>query len=157
MAEHIDHVRVRLRPPRHGWCLLELEAGPRRVYSSFSRVPDDSLRQLVEAADAVATGPVARCVVLREEPAEVELQFGRAAADTAELVVVRYRDRRRGGERGELLADYTLPARELARAFWRAFRDLEGRCPGDAYEQHWHNPFPIRELENLGSHVRERG
>jgi len=149
-------LRFRVGPPREGWCSVKLEVAEQCFESSFSHVPADTLRKLLEAADAVATGPATRTVVLHEEPSEIELTLVREVGESVKLAVVRYPDRRRSMP-GETVADRVLDAHDVARAVWRGFRDLEGRCTADAYQREWHNGFPKRELDNLGAHVNDRG
>ena len=150
--EAISTFRLRFRVPRDGRAFLRLEVGGRAIEVSFSRVSDDTMLQLAEAADALVTGPTKRHVVMHEEPAELELHLSRKQGTLATVTLTRFRDHRRA--RGTPLLAMMVPAIDVGRTVWRGMRGLENLCPADEYERHWRGPFPTQAVALLGARLQ---
>jgi hypothetical protein len=147
-------VQMSIAEPKAGWSALRMAYGNEpAIELAFSYSPEDSIAALAEAADAVASGPCERIVVLREEPATVDIVLKRSSPDsTVTVTLVRYPDHRRHLP-GDVIVSLEHPPLEFARAVWRALRQLESCSAASDYEREWRHPFPARAISLLGSHL----
>jgi hypothetical protein len=140
--------RVRFGVARNGWLPFQITVGSRLDFT-VSDVPNDFLTELSGALVAILTASGEAEAVASEEPAEVRLIFS-SEVGRASLQVERQRDHRRRTGAGETLLVAHAPSVEVARAFWRALRELEGRSEWEEFPQHWGHPFPVRQVRSLG-------
>jgi hypothetical protein len=151
-AKRAESPTVEIVPPVSGWGILRVTHGSRVVEFWFSYVPRDSIEMLVEAVDAVVTGPGERSVVFSAGSEELDVVFAREA-NTINVRFVLCSDGRRDMP-GEERLSFALDAQGVGKLFWRALRQLQSKVGSHTYEQAWHYPFPQRLVAQLGSRLK---
>jgi hypothetical protein len=146
-----------LGEPVHGWVLISIRVGAEVVECHASYIVD-SLTDLVYAALEITERRPIRPVIVFEEPGAIRISL----VSTEQLVrvsITRHRDlaSARNDRNGTQLLSTSVESIRLARAIWSAMRRLEGALSRDLIEAAWHNPFPAKEVAQLGERLRDEG
>jgi hypothetical protein len=148
----MSQLKVAFDQPEHGWLKLELRSEQVALSDTFSHIYP-TLPNLCDALCDVVERREARPVVFLLEPQELELRFVSQGNQTCLVNAVRFPDRRRDSENGEIVFAHSGPTPEVVLSFWRALRQLQTALAEHEFTTQWREPFPARELAALTAAV----
>lgn len=143
-------MRLDLEEPRHGWLGLTLRVDDDAWRGTASFIVD-SISGLVYAALELIEGRPTPSVVIYEESGAHRIAF----ADHR-VTITWHREltqAQHGTDGTEVFAAAVAP-NVAARAIWAGLRRLEGAVGRERIEAGWKQPFPVRELAQLGDRLR---
>jgi hypothetical protein len=147
--------RVSFNSPQSGWMSLSLKAGEQSVVAVVSRLPYDSLRDLIESLAALlGEGRKGFNVKWSCEPDELDFRARATAGDRVAFKVIHYPDHRRLRDTGRVLFSLETSRLEFCLSFWRALRALHRDIVTDEFDRNWQRPFPEREMQRLTETLR---
>jgi hypothetical protein len=144
--------KVRFGDVHAGWLSLQLHLGGATVQEPVSHTPNDPLGELAGAALGVLEGTRPHTVTCNVEPAQIRLTFSPTGGDT-EVTVERWPDHRGDVTTPEVLGRARAERVEVAKAVWRALRELESRWRTHGYDAQWEWPFPTESVRRLGEEL----
>jgi len=148
----MSRLKVEFDRPENGWLKFELRSEKVVLADSFSHIYP-TLPSLCNALCALAEGAESRPVVFFLEPEEFELSFTSGDKQNRIVNVLRFPDRRRGSERGEVVFAHSGTSQEVVLSFWRALRQLQTCLTEDDFTTSWGEPFPAHEMAALTAAV----
>jgi hypothetical protein len=156
MSDKGNGLQVSLSNPHKGWIELAVSTTEEEVKQVVSYTPNDfvlelatALSLLMQGADGVA---VASC-----EPITYELTFlNMTAPFVTQLQIVKHPDWNRNRRLGSVILSFQATRLGIVLPFWRALRDLEGRCSGAEYREAMRKDFPSACMQRLSQLVSDQ-
>lgn len=150
----MSDVRFDLSEPSSGWMPISVRIGSDEIRCSASHIVD-CLTDLVYAALELLEHRPVRPIILFEEPEATRLSFV-GDRDLIVVTITRHPDlgAAQSARSGTALVETSVARMPLVRAIWSAVRRLEGAIDRDHIEAAWRNPFPAKEITQLGAGLR---
>ena len=145
-------LKIDLGRPEHGWLSVDLSFGDQRYSFYPSRVPYDSIPELVNSLLSLFDGYDRVIVHWNDEPVEHEFVFEQKGGIVNFLVYIL--NRSVAGINPEQVFCFSDSTWNVLWPFWKALRDMQSRQSLEEYEKHW-RPFPDREMTELTKRVKE--
>jgi hypothetical protein len=149
-----DHrLRIDLDRPIDGWLKVELTCGDQMYGFVPSHVPYDSVSELANALLGTRDGYEKTIVHWNDEP--VEHQFVFALSNNRMDFRVNKMCETIKGKIPEQVFSFGGSIYDVIWPFWKALREMESRLSEEEYERQCREPFPARELAELGKRIRK--
>jgi hypothetical protein len=149
-----DHrLRINLNRPTNGWLEVELMCGDQLYGFVPSHVPYDSVGELANALLGTLDGYEKTIVHWNDEPVEHEFVF--ALSNNRLDFRVNKINETIQGKVMEQVFSFCGSIYDVTWPFWKALREMESRLSKEEYERQWREPFPSREMAELGNRIRK--
>jgi len=146
-------LKVSFADPSCGWVELTIELDdhePLHIIGTYT--PSDSFLGLINALHAMLQVEGAQCATWYQGSREVDLCFEKCA-ERISLTLSWFPERARTKWIGERLLEFSDSYRQVCMPFWRALRNLLGRCTAEALRAGWHREFPTADLDRLTADI----
>ena len=147
----MERLKVRFGKPEHGWINIQIGNSMKELSLNISYTPFHFIEELIEAVIKILDGESAEAHG-SYNPERYEFIF-KTENNIVHLQVKSSPDHRTIEDLSEVLFDYRGNNSEVCKSFWRGFKDLEGKCSAQRFEQLFRREFPSRNLTFLSEKI----
>lgn len=151
-----DNFEVSFNSPQCGWMSVGFKTREREFHTTTAYTPhSEALVEIMESVLSLLNPPTERdefTVKWSRNPEVYDFVFKRQT-DGVSFEVVEFPTHSRIAEEKETVFVYRGKPTEIAKAFYKTFAQLYEDRETDEFEANWHQPFPVREFENLKQRV----
>jgi hypothetical protein len=143
-------LRIDLKNPESGWACAYLSDGSNELTVTAPYAPDDVLRDLLDAVQALQIAASADCC-WSQEPGELHWNLSRKGRDI-EVKILEFREIDFPGQhRGEPVCVFKSRTKWItfSRQLLSSFESIRTEMSDKGYERAWRHPFPTEAFEKL--------